>query len=88
MSGGSNLVSIPKNAKNKAAAYVFINWLTSAKTQTALNKQFGTTPQHSEASSNLSIISKEMQENSTVPFSPEYAVAVKKEFTRNVLMTR
>lgn len=88
MSGGANLVSVAANSKHKAASYVFIDWLTSAKTQTALNKAFGTAPQHPDANAENSLIPNEMRAYSTVPFNSDYAAEAKKFFTRNVLMSR
>ena len=49
MPGGGNLVGIPANAKHKAAALVFIHWLTSAQTQSTFNQVFGSAPQHPDA---------------------------------------
>lgn len=86
MSGGGNFVSIANNSKNKAASLVFVNWLTSAKTQGELNATFGTAPQHPDADASNSLVPKEMRNNATEPFSASYSAELKKQFTRNVLM--
>ena len=86
MSGGGNFVTVAKNSQHQAASLVFINWLTSADTQTALNAEFGTAPQHPDADSSKALISQDMRNNSTEPFNSEYSAYLKKQFTRNVLM--
>ncbi len=42
MPGGGNVVGIPANAKHKAAALLFIHWLTQPDTQQRFHSQFGT----------------------------------------------
>ncbi|MGF1699438.1 extracellular solute-binding protein [Photobacterium makurazakiensis] len=86
MSGGGNFVTVPSNGQKKAASLVFINWLTSADTQAALNKTFGIAPQHPEADSSNALIPTEMRALATEPFNADYAAELKKQFTRNVLM--
>jgi putative spermidine/putrescine transport system substrate-binding protein len=54
--GGGNVVSIPANAKHKAAALVFINWLTSGKTQTTFSAEFGSAPQNPDADASVALI--------------------------------
>lgn len=49
MPGGGNIVGVPANAKHKAAALVFISWLTSAETQVMLGTEMGTAPVNSDA---------------------------------------
>lgn len=88
MSGGANLVSIVANSQKKAAAVVFVNWLTSAETQSQLNKEFGTAPQHPNANADFALIPQEMRAYSTIPFSSDYQLEAKKQFTRNVLMSQ
>ncbi len=86
MSGGGNFVTIARNTRNPAASLVFVDWLTSAKAQGLLNKQFGSAPQHPEADASNSLVSNEMRANSTAPFSAAYASQISKQFTRKVLM--
>lgn len=86
MSGGGNFVTIAKNSQNKAAALVFINWLTSPEVQTALNAEFGSAPQHPDADSSQSLLPQEMRDRATEPFNSEYSAMLKRQFTRNVLM--
>ncbi|MDA7430638.1 extracellular solute-binding protein [Primorskyibacter aestuariivivens] len=65
MNGGGNVVAIPKNAPHPAAALVFISWLTSAETQTELNKTFGSAPSNSNSDDSFALISNAERANST-----------------------
>lgn len=65
MPSGGNLVVVPAKAKHKAAALVFVSWLTSAKTQTAFSEHFGAAPQHPDASSEAALVSKEERAKAT-----------------------
>lgn len=56
MSGGGNGVAIPANAPRAAAAAVFVNWLTSAETQTMFNRDFGTAPMHAQADDSFALV--------------------------------
>lgn len=64
MPGGGNVVGIPANAPQKAAALVFIDWLTNADTQTNLNKVFGIAPQNPDASAEFALVTAEERANS------------------------
>jgi putative spermidine/putrescine transport system substrate-binding protein len=83
--GGGNVVGIPANAKHKAAALVFINWLTSAKTQTEFAKTFGIAPQHPEADSSVGLIPAADRKFSTVWAAKPFGDDIKKAFTGQVL---
>jgi putative spermidine/putrescine transport system substrate-binding protein len=63
MNGGGNVVAIPANAQHKAAALVFIDWLTSAKTQTALNATFGSAPTNTNADDSKALVPAEQRAN-------------------------
>ncbi|MCM2293910.1 extracellular solute-binding protein [Allorhizobium sp. BGMRC 0089] len=56
MNGGGNVVAIPANAPHKAAALLFISWLTSAKTQTTFNQDFGSAPANTAADSSKALV--------------------------------
>jgi putative spermidine/putrescine transport system substrate-binding protein len=49
MNGGGNIVAIPANSGHKAAAMVFISWLTSAKVQSDFSKLYGASPTNTKA---------------------------------------
>ncbi len=61
MNGGGNGVAIPKNAPHPAAALVFVNWLTSAETQSMFNATFGTAPMHAEADDSAALVPNEQR---------------------------
>lgn len=82
--GGGNVIAIPANAKNKAAALVLINWLTSAKTQTEFAKSFGIAPQHPEANSAVALIPAADRKYSTVWAAKPFGDEIKKGFINQV----
>ena len=61
MNGGGNGVAIPNNAPRPAAAAVFVNWLTSAETQTMFNRDFGTAPMHANADDSYALVPSEQR---------------------------
>ena len=65
MNGGGNVVAIPHNAPNPAAALLFVLWLTSAETQTGLNANFGSAPANSGSDDTYALISNAQRANST-----------------------
>lgn len=66
MNGGGNVVAIPKNAKNPAAALVLAEWLSSAAIQTRFNAEFGTAPANDGADSSFALIPLEDRANQTL----------------------
>ncbi|WP_104402740.1 ABC transporter substrate-binding protein [Vibrio penaeicida] len=86
MSGGANFAAIAKNSQRKAASVLFLHWLTSAETQTALNAKFGVAPQHPSSDASQALVSQEMRNRSTQPFNAIYAKEMSKQFTQKVLM--
>lgn len=79
MNGGGNGVAIPINAPRPAAAAVFVNWLTSAETQSMLNRDFGTAPMHAEADDSYALVPSEQrafqQPWAAQPFQAEMVAA-------------
>ena len=65
MNGGGNVVAIPANAPNPAAALLFVSWLTSAETQTQLNVKFGSAPANKNADDKFALIPNVQRANST-----------------------
>lgn len=65
MPGGGNVIGIPANAPNKAAALVFLTWITSAEIQSQLNEVFGSSPQHPDASGEFALVPTSQRINST-----------------------
>jgi putative spermidine/putrescine transport system substrate-binding protein len=86
MPGGGNIIMMPANAKNKAAAALFIQWITSAQAQSGLNATFGSAPQHPEADDSNALVGNEQRAYSSDFFTSDYATEAKKAFVENVLM--
>ncbi|MGL4239177.1 extracellular solute-binding protein [Tabrizicola sp.] len=86
MNGGGNGVAIPKNAPHPAAAAVFMNWLTSAETQSALNREFGTAPMHKEADSSNALVPVDQRSRSTVWAAKPFGDALMAAFIDNVIL--
>ena len=88
MNGGGNLNVIPQNAPHPAAALVFMNWVSSAETQTRFNQVFGAAPMHPEADDSFALVPNEMRVNSrnwpANPFGSEITSA----FIENVALER
>jgi len=77
MNGGGNVVAIPSNAPHPAAALLFISWLTSAETQTELNKNFGSAPANTNADDSYALIPNSQRAYATVwkgPLSDDQVV--------------
>ncbi len=88
MNGGGNGVAIPKNAPNKAAALLFVDWLTSAETQTAFNREFGTAPMHDKADDSFALVPASQRAYRT-PWAPNpFEKDVKEYFIENVILER
>lgn len=88
MNGGGNGVAIPKNAPHKAAALVFFDWLTSADTQTAFNRDFGTAPMHAKADDSYALVPAEQRVH-RMPWAPNpFEKDVKEYFIENVVLER
>jgi putative spermidine/putrescine transport system substrate-binding protein len=88
MNGGGNGVAIPLNAPHPAAAAVFINWLTSPETQTALNRDFGTAPMNKAADSTYALVSQEQRVNTVRQGARPFIDTVIQGFIDNVILER
>ncbi len=86
MNGGGNAVTIPANAPNKAAAMLFIHWLTSPETQSELNVQFGSSPQHPEASDEFALVPNAQREFRTVWMDQPYGELINQTFIDRIMM--
>lgn len=79
MNGGGNYNIVPANAPHPAAALVFMNWVSSAETQTRFNEVFGAAPMHPEADDSNALVPNEMRQFSTIwpgnPFNTEIRLA-------------
>lgn len=86
MPGGGNVVGIPANAKHKAAALVFIHWLTSAKTQTKFTQDFGSVVQNADADTTASLIPQADRKTSFTWAGKPLGDDIKNEFIKNVTL--
>jgi putative spermidine/putrescine transport system substrate-binding protein len=83
MPGGGNVVGIAANAKHKAAALVFIDWLTSAATQERLHSEMGALP---VGGASPSAASTTQQTYSTDWLPVKQTDAIKSEFIKEVVL--
>jgi putative spermidine/putrescine transport system substrate-binding protein len=88
MNGGGNGVAIPKNGPHPAAAAVFVNWLTSADTQTMFNHAFGTAPMHADADDSRALVSNEQRKYRQPWAAQPFRKAVEESFIENVILER
>ncbi|SEK66696.1 extracellular solute-binding protein [Pacificibacter marinus] len=88
MYGGANGVAVPMNAPHPAAAAVFINWLTSADTQTLFNQTFGTAPMHAKADDSAALVSNAQRANQTPWGNQPFRGALEKAFIEQVILER
>ncbi|WP_164517731.1 extracellular solute-binding protein [Rhizobium sp. CIAT894] len=86
MPGGGNVVGVPANAKHKAAALLFVDWLTSAETQTMLSKEMGSAPVNSDATAVPGGVPAEQRANAVDWLPVKQADAVKAQFLEKVVM--
>ena len=88
MNGGGNFNIIPANAPHPAAALVFLNWVSSAETQTAFNQVFGAAPMHPEADDSKSLVPNEMRQYSTIWPGNPFNTEIRQAFVENVVLER
>ena len=84
--GGGNLNGIPLNAQHPAAALVFLDWLTSAETQTALNQRFGVAPMHPDADDSAALVPNEQRAYSRVWTAQPFGDEIRNQFIENVAL--
>ncbi|SHN08983.1 ABC transporter substrate-binding protein [Roseibium suaedae] len=88
MPGGGNAVGIPANAKHKAAALVFLEWLTSAETQDLFAKEMGSSPVNSDAKGVPGGVPAEQRAYATDWLPIETTNAVKAQFIEKVVLSQ
>ena len=88
MNGGGNFNLIPANAPNPAAAIVFMNWISSAETQTKLNQIFGAAPMHPDADDSKSLVPNEMRQFSRIWPGNPFNTEIRQAFVENVVLER
>ena len=88
MNGGGNYNIVPANAPHPAAALVFMNWVSSAETQTAFNQVFGAAPMHPEADDSKALVPNEMRQYSTIWPGNPFNTEIRQAFVENVVLER
>lgn len=88
MNGGGNYNVIPANAPNPAAALVFMNWVSSAETQTRFNEVFGAAPMHPDADDSNALVPNEMRQFQTIWPGNPFNTEVRAAFIENVALER
>jgi putative spermidine/putrescine transport system substrate-binding protein len=87
LSGGGDSAGVVKNAPNKAAAILFLEWLTSPDIQTLMNKTVGSIPSRTDITSIPSILSEaDRAQNSTGWMPAQYKTEFEQDYTKNVLL--
>ncbi len=85
MPGGGNVVGIPANAKHKAAALLFIHWLTLPDTQLRFHSQFGTAPLM-PAGTDVPVAGSLDRSHSFAWAAKPLGDEIKKQFIQNVML--
>ncbi|WP_319532311.1 extracellular solute-binding protein [uncultured Cohaesibacter sp.] len=88
MNGGGNAIAIPLNAPHPAAAAVFVNWLTSAETQSMLNRNFGSAPMNAAADDSYALVPNEQRQYRTPWGAQPFRGKVETFFIENVVQER
>jgi len=88
MNGGGNYNVVPANAPNPAAALVFMNWVSSAATQTKFNEVFGAAPMHPDADDSNALVPNEMRAFQTIWPGNPFNTEIRQAFIENVALER
>ncbi|MEO1677301.1 MAG: extracellular solute-binding protein [Pseudomonadota bacterium] len=88
MNGGGNYNVVPANAPNPAAALVFMNWVSSAETQTTFNEVFGAAPMHPDADDSNALVPNEMRAFQTIWPGNPFNTEIRQAFIENVALER
>ncbi|MDR0390080.1 MAG: extracellular solute-binding protein [Spirochaetaceae bacterium] len=87
LAGGGDCAGVLKNAKNKAAAILFLNFLTDQDQQIKMNERIGTYLSRTDLSTEVQLLPEEQRQRNGVPWIPAF---YKQEFidlfVKNVLM--
>jgi putative spermidine/putrescine transport system substrate-binding protein len=88
MNGGGNSAAIPKNAPHPAAAIVFLDWLTSAETQTGFNVTFGAAPMNANSDDSHALVPAEMRVNRVGEAAKPFRTEMEQLFIEKVMQAR
>ena len=79
---------ISRHAQHPAAAMLFINWLTSAETQTAFNSLFGTAPMNANADDSSALVPNEQRAYRKAWGANPFRGRLEETFIENVIQER
>jgi putative spermidine/putrescine transport system substrate-binding protein len=85
--GGGDTAGVVKNAPHKAAALLFLDFLTSVDAQTLMNQTVGSIPARTDMASVSTILSEGDRANNATAWLPApYKTALSQDYTENVLL--
>jgi putative spermidine/putrescine transport system substrate-binding protein len=85
--GGGDTAGVVKNAPNKAAALLFLEFLTTPEIQQLMNKTVGSIPARTDVTGIPSIIPEDVRAKNAVPWMPApYKALYTGDYTKNVLL--
>jgi putative spermidine/putrescine transport system substrate-binding protein len=85
--GGGDSVGIPKNAPHKAAAMLFIDFLTSPEMQVEMNQVIGSYPARTDVAIENALLPEEQRQQYGISWYPApYKAYGNENFTKEVLM--
>ena len=85
--GGGDTAGVVKNAPNKAAALLFLEFLTSPEMQELMNKTVGSIPARTDVTGIPSIIPEDVRASNGVRWMPApYKALFTGDYTKNVLL--
>ena len=85
--GGGDSVGIPKNAPHKAAALLFIDFLTSPEMQLEMNSMVGSYPARTDVATENALLPEEQRQKNGLSWYPApYKAYGNEMFTQEVLM--
>ncbi len=85
--GGGDSAGIPKNAPHKAAALLFLEFLSAQDMQKMMNKVIGSYPARTDITDIAQLLPEEQRQKYGTTWVPaSYKAYLKEQFTKNVLM--
>ena len=87
LAGGGDCAGVAKNSKNKAAALLFLYFLTTPEQQIKMNERIGSYLARTDAKGKMMLLPEEQRLKYSVAWIPApYKVEFINEFVKNVLM--
>jgi len=87
LAGGGDCAGVLKNAKNKAAGLLFLNFLTDSDQQIKMNERIGSYLSRTDITALVQLLPEEQRQQNGVPWIPApYKREFIDQFVKNVLM--